>query len=353
MISYLTSVINDPWDYADIQKYELEGSQRDSIIYNSVYDSRITLTEENIYLCSVRTMRGEYKNFYLYAITRSLFYFVIYIPQMDVIEKVKNHDFTKQWLPRFKLLYDSQYKNSSLNPNDDIVFPGGSCVLIKVNANVAEFLFPRYKCITNEEIKKKYSLMNALYCQFIKEYEVFGDLAEKYNAVIEAHIERHNQIIKKILIKKGIRLAISSGIALATGGILMDWDALFGISDLADLSEIGDLADVADIADMADIDFESLDYWDLADNLQYEDIDTDYICESYADVADPYNISFRGDTITVHQDGNLSRTIKLSVEKIPGTSHRWEVKKGSKVIAVIDSLRNGKFYVPGFGTAVL
>ena len=23
MISYLTSVINDPWDYADIQKYEL------------------------------------------------------------------------------------------------------------------------------------------------------------------------------------------------------------------------------------------------------------------------------------------------------------------------------------------
>ena len=71
MISYLTSVINDPWDYADIQKYELEGSQRDSIIYNSVYDSRITLTEENIYLCSVRTMRGEYKNFYFLYKSRS------------------------------------------------------------------------------------------------------------------------------------------------------------------------------------------------------------------------------------------------------------------------------------------
>ena len=59
MISYLTSVINDPWDYADIQKYELEGSQRDSIIYNAVYDSIITLTEENIYLCSVLNSRPQ------------------------------------------------------------------------------------------------------------------------------------------------------------------------------------------------------------------------------------------------------------------------------------------------------
>ena len=85
------------------------------------------------------------------------------------------------------------------------------------------------------------------------------------------------------------------------------------------------------------------------------DANIDYTPEAYANIEGQYNIAFNGstDTITVHQEGNSSRTITLEVEKVAGTAHTWDVKKGGKVIATINSLTNGRIYIPGFGTGVL
>ena len=49
MLSYYTNGINDPWTLKDIEDYERNGSQRDKVIYNSFYNSRLILTDENIY----------------------------------------------------------------------------------------------------------------------------------------------------------------------------------------------------------------------------------------------------------------------------------------------------------------
>lgn len=85
------------------------------------------------------------------------------------------------------------------------------------------------------------------------------------------------------------------------------------------------------------------------------DLYTNYTPEEYVNIGEQYNVAFGADKITVHQEGNISREIELYIEKVAGTSHSWNVmkEKNGKIIATINSLTNGKFYIPGFGTGVL
>lgn len=103
MLSFITENVWKPWTYSDVREYEQNGSQRDKIHYNSVYNSRIILSEKNVFQCSIRVNSEKYKNFYLIAITRKMFYFSIYIPQLDIIKNIVMMNLLKNVFQRLVL----------------------------------------------------------------------------------------------------------------------------------------------------------------------------------------------------------------------------------------------------------
>ena len=81
--------------------------------------------------------------------------------------------------------------------------------MVKVNAPVENFLFPRNQEITNEEIKSKYAILNNLYFQIEKEYNGLGELIDRYNTTLHNRIQQQEDRLKRFLIRKGIRAGIS------------------------------------------------------------------------------------------------------------------------------------------------
>lgn len=364
MLSFITEKVYQPWSKADIIKYEQEGSQRDTVLYNRLYDSRILLSEKNLYQCSIRVNHSKYKNFYLLAVRRNLFYLIMYVPQMDIIKDLQGNQIIKKCIDRLptirKFINYSQYK---ANLEDVIQFCDKNCAIIKVNASIGEFLFPKRGYITNDEIKNKYALLNSIYSKCVNEFDNLGNMLDGYNKQLNELIAKREKKVKDMLIRKGVRIGVSVGIAALTG-MYVDLDTVFGFEDIADAADIIDMADAADFYEFADVDYVD---WDTADDLMSRSnsfmtseldyaetgMESEFITESYSNISEQHNVSFKGETITVHQEGNTSRTITLDVEKVPGTSHTWHVKKGGKIIATIKSLISGKFYVPGFGTGVI
>ena len=163
MLSFITGNVWNPWTSSDVREYELHGSQRDKIHYNSVYNSRIILSEKNVFQCSIRVNSEKYKNFYLIAITRKMFFFSIYIPQLEIIKRHCNDDFIKKCISQTRFI-NKFINHSTTSPNldDDIIYVGGNTLMVKVKAQIEDFLFPKGNVITNDFIIEQYGLLDKI-----------------------------------------------------------------------------------------------------------------------------------------------------------------------------------------------
>ena len=362
MLPYLTSTVPEPWTSSDIELYAKSGSQRDKVHYNKNLNSRILVLDNNFFLCNVKDINGNYKNIYVCAVSRNQFFFIIYIPQMDAFQDtdVNCNKLVLSLLSNLPLCseFNNGYKNGGSTIADGVIRISQSCILVQVNANVEQFLFPYSGRFTDQEIIGKYQLVNLLYLRSIKEHSFLVNridlLSQEYDRKVKEKMEQQKAMIKRMLIRKGVLFAIS-----AIGVPALLFDALDDFSNLSDFQDIMDASDMADMIGAADIDFDGLELQDLSDGYIADpgNIDMyDYCCPddvSYITDDVGYNVSFGKKTATFHQEGNLSRTIDLEVEKVEGTSNKWNVIKGGKIIATIQGLVRGKIYIPGFGTGVL
>ena len=347
MIGFITSSIDNPWTDSDIRNFERYGSQRDTIQYNSYYNWRIKLTEKNMYLCSLKTNEQDYKNTYLFAVTRRLFYFVIFIPQLEVIKQWSSNSQVKKILSNLPLTSKClASSNRELKLDDEILFLDGNCVLVRVNAPVDAFLFPRSKAITNNIIKKQYALLNNLYFQFEREFEglekMIGEYNKKigeYNEKLERRIEEQKEKLKRFLVRKGVRIGISAVLAGVTGGLSLGVDALFGLDDIADMQDVIDMVDAADIAGDAFDAFDAFDAYDILDTdlLDFsiddmDDINIFDVGEGDDLLADSYNVSFGANSSNAHIDSIYNPSIDRAYDQLgydvdrinKGDVYSWE-----------------------------
>lgn len=252
MLSYITKDINNPWTDYDIRRYENEGSQRDSVIYNSAYNSRMILTEENIFLCSIKQRYDKYQNFYLFAVKRNLFYFIMYVPQLDAYrdDEIKGNKVIQTCLSKLALTKKciSSY-DGSCDVDSNVSISDGTCFFIKVDANVEEFLFPRRGKISNPEILKKYALMNSLYKRTFKENEVLMNALDRYDEKVK---EKAKKRLVRMVIRKGIIYGVPALFGVPTLGALFDLDSLFGLGDVADLADMASNIPVEELIDISD-----------------------------------------------------------------------------------------------------
>lgn len=299
MISFITSTIDNPWTDSDIRNYEEYGSQRDTVQYNSFYNCRIKLTDKNMFLCSLKTNDNDYKNIYLFAVTRRLFYFAIFIPQLEVIKQWSKNEQGQKFVAALPLTSKClSSSNKELNLDDEILFLDGSCMLVKVNAPVDGFLFPRNKSITNNVIKKQYALLNNLYFQFEREFDGLEKMIRDYDAKvgeynaklrehnekIERRLEEQQEKLKRMLVRKGVRTGVSIALAGITGGLSLGLDALFDLGDIADIQDVMDMADAASMVGDAMDAFNAVDVMDACD--AYDILDADLMDFSVADMND-------------------------------------------------------------------
>ena len=356
MISFITHTIDNPWTDKDVRNYEQYGSQRDAVQYNSYYNWRIKLTDKNMFLCSLKTNDNDYKNIYLFAVTRRLFYFAIFIPELEVIKRwSKEEKQSRKFVDALPLT--SQCLSSSdkeLNLDDEILFLDGSCLLVKVNAPVDGFLFPRNKSITNNVIKKQYALLNNLYFQFEREFDGlekmihdYNEKVGKYNTKLRDHYEkierkREEQLekLKRMLVRKGIRKGVSWALAGVTGGASIVVDALFDLEDVANIQDIIDMAETADMVGDAMDAIDAMDAMDVMDAFDaYDVLDADLLDFSVDDMddinildvgegddllADSYNVSFGSQKATLESNGGLK--LDAIIDKEPGTANHFTIK---------------------------
>lgn len=267
MLGFITENVYKPWSSSDIKKYETEGSQRDEVIYNSFYDARIMLSEENLFQCSMRVKANLYKNYYLMAVRRNMFYFIIYVPQLDIVKNLLSYEFVSKCVKHLPTINKFiNHTDSSLDINKVVSFCDRNCVVMRVDAPIGEFLFPKRGYITNDEIVKKYSAINAIYSRANSEFECLANAASKYSDNINAQIQKQEEQFKKKLLRKGIRVGISAVLACTTG-IYVDLDTIFGFEDVADAADILDLADSADLVDASDYGLSNFSEWDSPNDI--------------------------------------------------------------------------------------
>lgn len=322
MIGFITNTIDNPWTGSDVYEFEENGSQRDPIQYNSYYNWRIKLTDKNMYLCSLKTNNGDYKNIYLFAVRRNLFYFAIFIPQLEILKKFKgNQQIARvlQSLPLTQQCLNSE--NKEINLEQEVLSLDGSCLLVKVNAPIDSFLYPRDKQISNPEIKQKYAILNNLYFQIEKEYDGLLKIIDEYDAKAKRKIEDIKNRLQRILVRKGVRMGVSLALAGITGGLSVGLDALFGLDDVADIN------DLLDIADMSDVMADAMDAVDVADFLdpdildfEIEDMDDINIVDAGEGddlLAEGYNVSFGKNISQLQTDQEyFRRRLKDSSDRI-------------------------------------
>ena len=244
MIPFISRGINDPWSDTDIKRYEAEGSQRDSVIYNGYYNSRTLLTEKNIFLCSMGLNDNLYKNFYLVAVTRSLFYYIAYIPEALCMRELKNEDLVKKLFSKLTLHKAfAESFDTVCEINDSVQISDGCAILVKVNANVGDFLFPGHGEINNSEIRQKFATLSKLYECFRKERKAMVKVFETY----DSKIQEKQDAIKKKLTRIAIRKTALTFAPMLLGmpPLPLGLDSLFGLSDMSDLADLGDITSSA------------------------------------------------------------------------------------------------------------
>lgn len=321
MLSFITENVYQPWSNADVIRYEKEGSQRDSVLYNSHYDARIMLSEENVYQCSIRVNHSKYKNFYLIAVRRNLFFLTMYVPQIGIVKDFKDNVFIRKCIERLptirKIIENSK---NDVNIEDEIQFSDENCVVVKVNASISEFLFPRRGYITNDEIKNKYAVLNSIYSKCVNEFECIGNMLENYSRQLRAQIDDREKKVKNMLVKKGVRIMASTGLAFLTG-IYVDLDTIFGFNDLVDVS------DVIDISSSSFETIESIEYvdWDTGEDLLLSENDLEINEEQY-------NVSFGAQKETLQRSGGGLGSIKVTITKEPGSSNLFCITDGTTTI---------------------
>lgn len=335
MIGFITGSIDNPWTDYEVCDFEKNGSQRDTIQYNSYYNWRIKLTDKNVFLCSLKTKENNYKNIYLFAVTRNLFYFGIFVPQLEILKQLKGNEKLKHVLASLSLTSiccDSE--NHAVQLNQTVCSLDTSCLLVKVNAPIDSFLFPRNGKISNNEIRSKYILLNNLYFQIDKEYEVLGEIIEKYNSECGRKYKEIEEKLKRILIRKSICFALGG----FTAGLSLGLDVLFGLGDVADIYDYIDAADIIsgtmDVIDAADIpDFGILDIDDMTDmNIMN-------ISESDSLLVDNYNVSFGANkTIgdTVYLDKGHTITLEPAGGGLGKETPEVYVKSGTNTRYILD-----------------
>lgn len=227
MYPFHTDTVYKPWTTDDIKRYESEGTQRDKVIYNSASNSRITLTEHNIYLCNIKQTDNSYVNFYICVLKRNLFYFIVYIPQMERLNKPEflEMEFTKKLISKLKVYpyFIESYNKEKFVLNDYITFADGSAIFVKVNANVDELLFPKLRTISNKEILCKLDIMQQLSTQAIKEDDFVIKAYSDYinNLELMDLKEKRDQIQKVLQINKYLKLAtIAMDICVPGSGVV-------------------------------------------------------------------------------------------------------------------------------------
>ena len=255
MISFISQSINNPWSDKDM--VYTEPSHGDKVIYNPRYNSRTLLTDKNIYLCSIKQETNKYQNFYLLAAKQNLFYFIMYVPQMNIYraDSIKDHQLTKQILPKLGLSQKcvSSY-NDGCNINETICVFDGTDFLIRVDASIRNFLFPRNGNITDTEILKKFTLMSNTYNKALKEFAAFEHACDTYIDTVKKKKEEKKEKVKntlwKIGIKKGLMYGVPALLGIPPVHALLDLDSLFDISDVASLADMASLVPSSDIIDI-------------------------------------------------------------------------------------------------------
>lgn len=354
MLPFITEKIPEPWSERDLKEFELNGSQRDNVLYLPSIDARFILSEENIYQCSIRVNANKYKNIYLFALTRNQFAIIIFIPQMYVLQKVKDNEIVSQCIQRTLLTKNilSSTNDNSLDLANELNFSEGNCIILKVNTSIDSFLFPRRGVITNQELIDKYNQLNLYYARVVKEYETIVGCVSQYSDSLQKQIQEREKRIKKILIRKGVRVGVSLAIT-AVSGMYVDLDNILGFEDVADLSDIMDMADTSEIMDIGAFDID----WDTSDDaicsldnseLGAYNHDTpeyhDYINQNiHHDVDESSSISFMGKdslpqdsnsdgfiangTITLHRDGGSDVTDSFKLYTKGGNNYVLYNKK--------------------------
>lgn len=282
MLSYYTNGIDSPWTLEDVENYEIYGSQRDKVIYNSAYNSRLKLSDENVFLYSVKH-GSQYKNFYILGKTRSVFYLMFYVPQIDFLHDSEfvNNQIIKSCLSKLLLLNCSAKSvNGKCMVDNCVSIIDGTCFFIEVNANIGELLFPRHKKITNIEILNKVSLMNKVYERCIKERDLLSKAIEEYRTVQKGKIDELKSKMKRMVIRKGLLYGVPLLMGIPPIGVLADLDSLFSVGDISDVldglitvsdaADLSDLFDVSDVASMTDS-IDPIDFED-ANNILSSDI---------------------------------------------------------------------------------
>ena len=127
--------------------------------------------------------------------------------------------------------------------NDSVQVSDGCAILVKVNANVGEFLFPRHGEINNPEIRKKFATLSKLYERFREERKAMVKVFETY----DSKIKEKQDAIKKKLTKIAIRrMALTfAPMLLGMPPLPLELDSLFGLSDMSDLADLGDITSSA------------------------------------------------------------------------------------------------------------
>jgi hypothetical protein len=249
MIPFITKRINSPWTDADIRRYQEEGSQRDKIVYNGYYNSRLILTEENIFLCSMKLVNGMFKNFYLVAVTRNLFYFIAFIPEAICLQELRDNEFIRKMFTRLSLhkaFADSITGDVQLNNCATIA--DCCAIMVRVNANIGEFLFPKRQKIDNMEIRNKFTIINNLHSRFLKERDVLIKAIKAYEEKTNERNEQLKRKVTKIVIRKVAICTVTTILGIPP---VPDLDILLGLDDLSTLADVGDIS--SSILDMVDV----------------------------------------------------------------------------------------------------
>lgn len=296
MLPFITKEINNPWGQYELNKWSSNGTQRDRIIYNPQINARFIVEDNNTYSACIKVKSGEYKNFWLVPITRTSFLIIAYVPQLEFLSELAKFQVIKKLLPKFPFLYAiyNMQDSSEGYKIDEHTRIGSSAIIIKVEESLDDLIFPWRGYIENDKIISSYVRLNSIHLKIVSQIEKLYTIAEDTNKrEIEAYKTKQKQILKKTLIKTGVKLvalcvapyAISAieGVDLLINGM----DTFNNISDFSCVDYLDNLLNLGD-------GFEDFSSSDIFTN------NSDYALEigsldnsDYLDGSD-YNVSFEG-----------------------------------------------------------
>lgn len=333
MLPFITKKINNPWGQYEIDQWKANGSQRDSVVYNPHINARFIAQDKNTYSACIKVKSGEYKNFWLVPITRTSFLFIAYVPQLEFLNELAKIQVVQNILPKFSFLssvYNMQDSSEGYKIDEDTRI-GSSAIILKVEESLDDFIFPWRGCIDNEEIISSYAKLNAIYSKIVSQIEKLYKIAEEVNnRQIEAIEAKQKQILKKTLIKTGVKLValcVAPYAVAAIDGV----DLLVGGMDAFDM----DMSDFSysnfddNLLELGDTDFDSISDFDTENSYYSSDLGTS--------VDSQYNVSFGKTNCppNASSDGYIYHSeIDYENYKVYKKNGKWWIYKGNSWIDI-------------------